>query len=165
MWNLAIDIFGHGKDLTTLQICVRAFSMFFIALLLVKLGGIRIFGKKSSLDDIVSIILGAILSRAITGAAPFGSVVAAGAVLVILHRVIALLCIKHEKTEILVKGRHILLYREGRFFKQNMEKCSLSKADLMESLRLTLNSESLEEVESAYMENNGNISFIKKNGK
>jgi uncharacterized membrane protein YcaP (DUF421 family) len=165
MWSLMIDIFGHGKDLTTLQISVRAFCMFFIALLLVRFGGIRIFGKKSALDDIVSIILGAILSRGITGAASFGSVVAAGAVLVLLHRIIALLCIKNEKIQVLVKGRQVLLYRDGRFYKQNMKKCSLSEADLMESLRLTINKESLEEIESAYMENNGDISFIKKKEK
>ena len=42
MEDLFIKLFGEGKDLTTLQICVRAFVMFFIALLLVRLGVILV---------------------------------------------------------------------------------------------------------------------------
>lgn len=159
---MLIDLFGQGKDLTTLQICVRTFTMFFIALLLVRLGGIRIFGKKSAFDEVVSIMLGAILSRGITGAAPFGSVVAAGAVFVAVHRLVTLLCIYNPKLASLMNGRKMLLYSKGKLYSKNLLKCSLSKEDLLESLRLDAQKESLEEVESAYMENNGNISFILK---
>jgi uncharacterized membrane protein YcaP (DUF421 family) len=161
--DFLITLFGEGKDLTTLQMCVRAFLMFFIALVLVRLGGVRIFGKKSAFDDIVSIMLGALLSRGITGAAPFGSAVAAGAVLVLIHRVIALACIRSESFGELMKGRQVLLYREGKYYHKNMLKCSLSKSDLLESLRLSVNKESMEGIAAAYMENNGNISFIEKN--
>lgn len=162
MEDLLVEIFGAGKDLTALQICVRAFLMFFIALLPVRLGGIRIFGKKSAFDDIVSVILGAILSRGVTGSAPFGAVVAAGIVLVATHRVIALWCIKSRGFEKLIKGKQMVQYEKGRINHRNMLKCSLSKNDLLESLRLSTQKESLDHIEVAYMENNGNISFIEK---
>jgi uncharacterized membrane protein YcaP (DUF421 family) len=162
MEDFLVDIFGQGRDLTALQICVRAFLMFFIALLLVRLGGIRIFGKKSAFDDIVSVVLGAILSRGVTGAAPFGGVVAAGLVLVATHRVVALWCIRSARFETLMKGKQMVLYEKGRINHKNMLRCSLSRNDLLESLRLTTQKESLDEIEKAYMENNGNISFIEK---
>ncbi len=162
MADLINELFGQGKDLDTLQVSVRAFLMFFIALLLVRLGGIRIFGKKSAFDDIVSVILGAVLSRGITGAAPFGSVVAAGVVLVATHRVIALWCIRSPRFEKLMKGQQLVLYEKGRIHHKNMLKCSLSKNDLLESLRLVMQKDSLDDIEIAYMENNGNISFIEK---
>jgi uncharacterized membrane protein YcaP (DUF421 family) len=162
MQLLMIDIWGYGKDLTTVQIAVRAFTMFFIALALVRLGGLRIFSKKSAFDNIVSVMLGAVLSRGITGAAPFGSAVAAGAVFVVVHRLLSLICIFNPKLATLINGKQVLLYSKGRLYSKNLTRCSLSEEDLLESLRLDTQKDSLDEVESAYMENNGNVSFILK---
>src|SRR5215831_5355873 len=65
------DLFGTGPNLTTLQMAVRSFVMFFIALALIRIGGMRIFGKKTAFDNVLSIMLGAILARGVIGATPF----------------------------------------------------------------------------------------------
>jgi uncharacterized membrane protein YcaP (DUF421 family) len=162
MQDLLIDIFGEGKELTTLQICARAFVMFFAALLLIRLGGLRIFGKKSSFDNVMTIMFGAILSRGVTGAVSFGSAMAAGAVMIAVHRAVAMLCIYSKTVAIIIEGKPMLLYKNGSIIQKNLLKCSLSKDELMESLRLTTNKKALDEVEEAYMENNGSISFVLK---
>ena len=57
------ELFGNGQNLTALQMGVRAFIMFFIALALIRIGGMRIFGKKTAFDNILVIMLGAVLAR------------------------------------------------------------------------------------------------------
>ena len=153
---------GEGNDLNAIQMSVRAFIMFFITLVLIRLGGMRIFGKKSSFDTIIIIMLGAILSRGVVGASPFLSTIAAWAVMILVHRVLARMTVKSERMGKLLKGEHIVLYKEGNLLWNNMMKASMSKDDLMESLRLETQKNSLEEIEMAIMETNGRISFIEK---
>jgi uncharacterized membrane protein YcaP (DUF421 family) len=161
MRQLFYQLFGLGKDLNALQVCVRTFLMFFIAILLLRLGGIRIFGKKSSFDEVVAVILGAILSRGIVGASPFGTVILSGAVLVLVHRFIAWACINNQTISTIINGRPVILYKDGKLLEHNLRKCSLSEKDLMESLRLHTSQDTLDGITAVYMETSGRISFIR----
>lgn len=165
MDDFFLYIFGKGKELTTLQVSVRAFIMFFVALALLRLGGMRIFAKKSAFDDVVAVMLGAILSRGVTGASPFGDTIAAAAIMILVHRVISWLCLHNKGIASLVKGKPVILYKDGTIIQSNLTKCSLSKDDLAESLRTSTNKDSLTDVETVIMENNGKISFILKKEK
>jgi len=156
------QIFGEGKDLTMWQMCARSFAMFFITLVLIRLGGVRMFGKKSAFDDIIVIMLGAVLSRGVVGASPFWSTVAAATVMIIIHRVVAFACIKSKRIEKLLKGELKLLYKDGRIKEENLKSTSLSKSDLHESLRLETQKDNFDDVDTAYIETNGRISFITK---
>jgi uncharacterized membrane protein YcaP (DUF421 family) len=84
--NLLIEIFGQGKDLNALQMSSRGVAMFFIALILIRISGRRSFGVRSPLDNIITISLGAVMSRAIVGASDFIPVVVCCLVIVLLHR-------------------------------------------------------------------------------
>ena len=64
-------LFGHGRDLDALQMSCRAVVIFVIALLLLRIAGIRTIGKKSAFDQVIIIMLGAILSRPVVGASAF----------------------------------------------------------------------------------------------
>ena len=97
------ELFGSGEHLTALQMGVRAFIMFFITLALIRFGGMRIFGKKTAFDNILVIMLGAILARGVVGASPFFSTVAAAAVMVVIHRILAWLAINHSWVGKIVK--------------------------------------------------------------
>jgi uncharacterized membrane protein YcaP (DUF421 family) len=155
-------LFGQGEPLTTLQVAVRSFVMFLITLVLIRIGGLRIFGKKSAFDVIVSIMLGAILSRGIMGASPFWQTVASGFVLVLVHRLISLACIKSKRFAILVSGRPVILYKDGQYNWKNMTLHSLSENDLKESLRISTGLDRLDDIRTATLERSGKISFIKK---
>jgi len=156
------SLFGSGEHLTALQMGVRSFIMFFIALALIRIGGMRIFGKKTAFDNILVIMLGAILARGVVGASPFFSTVAASAVMVIIHKILALLALKHIWVGKIVKGIHRSLYKNGEMNTRNMKIATNSKDDLMEGVRLQINSNSLDDVKEAYIEKNGQVSIIEK---
>ena len=160
--NWIHSIFGEGKDLEWYQVMATALAMFLLALIILRIGGMRIFSRKTGFDDIVTVMLGAILSRGITGAMPFFNALAGGAMIIIVHRVLSMLSIKSKTAEVLLKGTPVILYQHGKIMEENMSMCSLSESDLMESLRLETNKKSLTDVEMARMENNGSVSFILK---
>ena len=156
------DLFGSGEHLTALQMSVRAFIMFFITLALIRFAGMRIFGKRTAFDNILVIMLGAVLARGVVGASPFFSTVAAAAVMVIVHKILALLAMKHVWVGKIVKGIHRSLYKNGEMNAKNMKIAEISKDDLMEGVRLQINSNSLDDVQEAYIEKNGQVSIIEK---
>ena len=160
--DLILTLFGEGDELNALQMGLRAFTLYLIALLFIRTSGIRTLGKKSSFDFVVSILLGAVLSRAVVGASPYWPTVAAGLVIVILHRLLAWLCLYYPKLGIAIKGEERLLYRNGAFLEENMKKSFLTEGDLMESVRLQTNRNSLEVIEAIYLERSGKISVIEK---
>jgi uncharacterized membrane protein YcaP (DUF421 family) len=153
---------GEGEKLNLLQMSIRAFSMFIIMLILMRITGLRTFAKKSSIDNIVVIMLGAILARGVVGASPYWSTVAASVVMVLMHRGFAWLSVKNKKIERLIKGSYIKLYHDGAIINNSLEKTGMSENDLHESLRLETNKLTLSEVDTAFMETNGRISFILK---
>jgi uncharacterized membrane protein YcaP (DUF421 family) len=160
--NVLHTIWGNGEDLAPLQMGCRAFVIFFVALALIRIAGKRTFGKNSAFDVIIGIMLGAVLSRAILGASPFLSVVAAGFVLVVLHRIIARVSVTQDWLGNLMKGHSEPLYKNGSIQWRGMKRTAVSVKDLMESVRMEGNVNSLDKVEEANMERNGEISIVKK---
>lgn len=158
----AYTIFGHGPHITGLQMTARAALAFFIALALIRAGGVRMFGRKTAVDDIIVIMLGAILSRGVVAANNFLSTVEASAVLVVIHRLLSFITTKYKRPENILKGKRIVLYSNGKIHHKNLVKTSISEEDLLQSIRLETQQESYDGIDTAYLENNGRISFIKK---
>jgi uncharacterized membrane protein YcaP (DUF421 family) len=156
------EIFGSGEDLAPLQMAARAFVMFFIALLLIRVAGMRIFGIKTAFDNILVIMLGAILSRGVVGASPFLSTIAAAAAMILIHKILAWLAMKHSWVGKIVKGYRHSLYHDGEIREKNLRRTAISKDDLMEGVRLEINKDSLDEVDQIFIEKTGEISVIKK---
>ena len=159
------ELFGNGQNLTALQMGVRAFIMFFIALALIRIGGMRIFGKKTAFDNILVIMLGAVLARGVVGASPFFSTVVAAAVMVVIHKILAWLAMKHIWVGMIVKGYRRSLYKNGEYNLKNMKITSISKDDLMEGVRLEINSDNLDDVKEVYIEKNGQVSVVENKHK
>jgi uncharacterized membrane protein YcaP (DUF421 family) len=160
--DIIIKIFGEGKDLTLSQMSARAFVVYFIALALIHISGKRTFGKKSAFDITITIILGAVLSRAVVGASPFLATVAACLVLVLIHRILGWVILYSKSFSKLLKGEKILLYQEGRINEINLHKCLMTQDDLMSDVRLKTNEDTLNNVKEIYMENTGELSIVKK---
>lgn len=162
MNEIIYKLFGQGKELNALQMGDRAFVMFFITLFLIRIAGMRAFGQKSAFDMIIVIMLGAILSRAVTGASAFWPTVTGGAVLAVVHRILGLLSMYNQTIGSIVKGNKIILYKDDKMIKSNMMQCSISYKDLQEEVRLILNETTMDNVEEIFMERSGKISVIKK---
>lgn len=156
------ELFGRGKDLNALQMSLRGFLVFFIALALIRFTGMRVFGIKSALDTCIIIMLGSILSRAVTGASPFVPTVIASVVLMLIHKIIASISVSNQTISHLVKGTHVSLYKNGVLNEKNLRKCALSYGDIMEEVRISMNQNSLANIEEIFMERTGKISLIEK---
>ena len=160
--DIIIKIFGQGKDLAIWQMCARAFLVYFIALVLIHISGKRTFGKKSSFDTTITIILGAVLSRAIVGASPFLSTVAGSLTLVLIHRGLAWLILYNKNFGKMLKGEKIALYQNGQIIDKNLKKCFITHDDLMSDVRLKANADNFDTVKEVYMENSGELSVVLK---
>ncbi len=156
------ELLGTGTELTPLQMGIRAFIIFILALVLIRLAGIRAFGMKSAFDNIIILLLGAVLSRAVVGASPFFSILVACLVIVSMHRIFAFLSLYSDTFGKLIKGDKMLLFKDGKEIKKNMRKSLISSKDLAEGIRMTGHVETPDDVEVAYLERNGHISVITK---
>ena len=157
-----MDWFGEGENLTPLQMSLRAFVVFIIAIALLRISGRRSLGMKMPFDYVILFLLGALLTRGITGAAPFISTLCASLTLVVLHRLFAWIGLYSNTFGLLVKGSSKILYEKGEFVDGHMKQCAISKNDLTEAIRLKSGLDSIDQIEKAYLERNGEISIIPK---
>jgi uncharacterized membrane protein YcaP (DUF421 family) len=160
--SLLQEIFGVGKDLSVFQMTNRAIVMFFIALVLIRISGRRSFGLHAPLDNIITIILGAVLSRAIVGASDFLPVITSSAVLVLLHRLFALLMVHHPGFSKLMTGKKILVFKEGNFIEENMDRAQVCKEDILQEVRRSALTEDMGNIEKVYIERNGEINAVRR---
>jgi uncharacterized membrane protein YcaP (DUF421 family) len=163
--QLLINIFGEGKDLTITQMTCRGVLIFFITLLLIRIAGRRTFGIRTAFDNIIGILLGAILSRAVVGVSPFAATVLCSLSIVLLHRIMAMTGVYNSFFEKMIKGEKVLLYKDGAFIPKHMKRALVSEKDVEEALRIATQLNVLDEVKEAYMENNGEISIVLKEKK
>jgi uncharacterized membrane protein YcaP (DUF421 family) len=156
-------LFGEGEELTPWQMAMRAFCTVIILLVMLRVSDVRrIFGKKNALDNIMVIMLGAVLARSIVGASPFWSTTAAAATMIGLHRLLTYLALKNTRINRLINGDKVLLYKNGGFISDNLRKSVISKNEIEESLRLEMQNMTLENIDMIFMETNGRLSFIQK---
>ncbi|HXA01555.1 MAG TPA: hypothetical protein VNW99_06170, partial [Cytophagaceae bacterium] len=104
---------ADNNTITSTVMAVRGILILFFAILLIKLGGKRIFGKQTTIDIIIGITMGAILAKAVTGNAPFIPCLITCTVMSSLHRLLAMLSFYSSFAGKLIKGTPNLLIENG----------------------------------------------------
>lgn len=165
MEDFALHIIGTENDIEWWQMAIRAFVVFVIAVALIRISNKRIFGKLTPFDIVLGIILGSILSRAVTANSPFIPTICAATVLVLLHRLMGLLAYRYDWFGALVKGHRQMLVKDGEIVWKEMSRQNISKRDLQEAMRNTGNTTDISEVKYAFLERSGDISVILKSKK
>jgi uncharacterized membrane protein YcaP (DUF421 family) len=160
--NFLHTIFGQGKDMSSLQMVDRAVVSFFLTLLMIRIAGIRTFGKRTAFDNVITIMLGSIFSRVVVGASPFIPTTLACFAFVLVHRVLAWASFYSDWIGALVKGEALSLYADGQPNKRNIRAAKISDKDLQESVRQKINEDNLENVREIVQERSGDISVVKK---
>lgn len=135
MRDIVQILFGDGERLDALQMAMRSAIVFVLALAMIRISGRRSFGQRRPFDACTTVLLGAVLSRAVVGASPFWPTMAAGAVIVLLHRVVAMASQRWPCFETLVSGDKRELVRDGRRDEEEMRKALITQRDLDESVR------------------------------
>ncbi|PYK54798.1 MAG: DUF421 domain-containing protein [Verrucomicrobia bacterium] len=164
-WNFFDMLLGLGaepRDLTFLQISLRAIIVFLVTLITMRLGHKRSLSRKTPFDAVLLVILAAVLSRAINGSAAFFATLGGGVVLVLLHRLFARFAFYSHRFGILVKGQPDIIVRDGECDFPMMRHNHVSMHDLEEDMRLGAHIDDLSKIRLARVERSGDISFIKK---
>jgi len=154
--------FGKIEDASIGQMFFRAVLVFITTWLVVRAAGKRVFAKRSTIDIITIMIIGGILGRVITGAAPFLPSMCASAILVILQDLLAWGGACSSTFRRVIHGRPTLLFSNNRADPTKMKKAFISHEDLLEALRQQTNSEDFSQVEKIFLETNGQLTVIKK---
>ncbi len=162
--NEFYQLIGEGKELDPFQMAIRAVIIFLIALIFIRFSGRRTFGMLSPFDNVISILLGAILSRAVIGESPFFSTILVAFIIVVLHRLFAWIALYSGAFGSMIKGNATIIYKDGEVIRKNMKRFYITDKDLLEGIRLQAHVDSLDEIKAAYIERDGKISVIMKKG-
>ncbi len=154
--DLGLVLFGDGTDLDPLQMALRALAVFVMTLAMIRMSGRRSIGQHRVFDAGTTVLLGAVLSRAVVGASPFWATMAAGLTIVVLHRLVAMASVRWPWFESLVSGDKRLLVRDGRRDESEMRKALVTPRDIDEALRKRAGDESAP-LERAVLERDGEI--------
>ncbi len=87
--------------------------LFVFGIVCLRIAGRRTFAQYSPLDIIVAIVVGSNISRIMTGKADFMGGVAATLLIVLLHRMVAMLCLRWPSLGRIIKGRAVILITDG----------------------------------------------------
>src|SRR5437868_7197750 len=93
---------------------IRGIIGFLVALVLLLLAGKRSFGRQSALDNVIMFMLGAVLSRAVTGSVGFLPVIGASVGIVSFHRLLSWISLRSRAAGALIKGLPLSLYKSGK---------------------------------------------------
>lgn len=157
--DLAGEVFGtSSSDIGALQMTARGIVVLAYGLVLVRVFGRRIFGRWSPLDVVLSVLIGSNLSRALTGNAPLFATLFASTAIVGIYWGLARLAREAGWVSWLVKGREVVLIRDGRVDWDEVRRQNLGPRDLDEALHAA-GCEGAEEVRLARLERNGDINI------
>jgi len=164
-WSHSIEtLLGLGvepKALTFLQIALRGMIVFVATLLMVRLSSKRSLAEKTAFDVVLIVMIASVLSRAVNGSAPFFATIGTGFVLVLLHRVFGMAAYYSYGLGILIKGKPVVLVKDGELQQRRMGLNQISEHDLGEDMRLDAGTEDLSRIRIARLERSGDISFVK----
>jgi len=162
-WNSFGSLLGLGleaRDLTFLQVSLRGIFVFLATLVMVRFGHKRSLARKSAFDAVLIVILASVLSRAINGNAPFFATIGGSFVIVLLHRLFALIAYHSHWFGILIKGRPELIIEDGNFIRGTMRRNHISTHDIEEDMRLRGHTDQIDKVKKARVERSGDVSFV-----
>jgi uncharacterized membrane protein YcaP (DUF421 family) len=148
-----------GDELGVVQMGLRAVVVYVVTVAIVRLAKKRFMGRASAFDVILGIMLGSVVSRAITGNAPLGPPPAAAAAPPAARWLLSAPAFRRHGPGAAPKGRPRLLARAGEPDRAAMRRARMSEHDPREDLRARGVSR-LEEVAEARLGRGGEVSVV-----
>jgi uncharacterized membrane protein YcaP (DUF421 family) len=155
-------LFGEGTDLNPMQMALRAVVVFFVALVLIRASGRRSFGHLSPFDACMTVLFGAILSRAVVGASPFLATMAAAAALAVAHRLLAMATVRWRALDHLVNGHEVEVAARGALKPDAMRRALVTEEELRKEMRKRFGRDDLQSLRRATLERDGSIAVAEE---
>jgi uncharacterized membrane protein YcaP (DUF421 family) len=143
------------------QMAARAVVMYVALIIVVRSAKKRFLSNATAFDFILTVMVGAVAARAMTGGAPFFASLLAVMVLVGMHWTFSALAQRWRGFGDLIKGHSTLLINAGKVDAHALSAAHMSMDDLREDLRAK-GVRDPAEVDEARLERNGKLSVLKK---
>jgi len=153
--SLKSEQLGYG------HMAARATLMYILLIIIVRSAKKRFLSNATAFDFILTVMIGSIAARALTGGAPFFPAMLAVAVMVGIHWVISWEAEGSPVFSQLIKGHDTLLIKDGKVLKRPLADAHMSRDDLDEDLR-EKGVSTPDEVKEARLERSGKLSVLKK---
>jgi uncharacterized membrane protein YcaP (DUF421 family) len=142
------------------ELVLRSVVVYIFLLALLRATGKRQVGQLAPFDLVLLLVLSNAVQNSMNAGdnSLIGGLISA-ATLVGLNAVIGYLTFKSKKLEMIIEGRPQLLIHNGKLFEDVMDKARLTRHELHSALRQA-GCETVSEVHSAILENNGAISVV-----
>lgn len=164
-WETFVWAIG-GSDidpgLSPTELILRTIVIYVVGLLIIRVGKRRFMGSFTTFDILLGFVVGSVMSRAITGTVRFIDMFIVICVLVGLHWIIAVISFYSDRLSSFIKSSERKLVVDGKIIEEAMRKSKIGKNDLMQALREEGNIEDVEDVKTAYIERDGQITVIPK---
>ncbi len=143
-----------------LYVLLSTLGIYASVILLTRLGGLRSFSKMSGFDFAVTVAIGSLIAMVLaTKDPPLVQGIVALAALYATQAGIAILRRRSTWVSRLVNNEPLLLMDGAEVLQENMDKASMTKADLRAKLR-EANVLSLDEIRAVVMETTGDVSVL-----
>ena len=143
------------------EFVVRAFVVYLVLMVLVRLTGKRTVGQFTPFDLVVVMLLSEAVSGSINGqdgSLPGGLI--AGATLVVLDVLVAVAGTRSRRIDALVEGNPVLIGRDGVIYDNVLRRERVPRADVEKALREA--DCDVDDMRMAILEADGNINIMKK---
>jgi uncharacterized membrane protein YcaP (DUF421 family) len=164
MFEIADSVLGlslKSEQLGYGHMAARALLMYLLLVLIVRSAKKRFLSNATAFDFILTVMIGAVAARAMTGGAPFFPATLAVVVMVLIHWVFSWAGQQSPAFSGLIKGHSTLMIKGGKIQSEAMKRAHMSRDDLEEDLREKgVNDPS--KVEEVRLERSGKLSVIKK---
>ena len=155
-------LFGiHAEQLSIGHMIARVLAVYVIGILLARFNK-RFLSFRTANNFYLFILIGSILAASIVGPL-FYETLGMAIFIIFFNWFVSVLEFYIPWFNILIQGRPIILIDQGVIQKKSLNKFFITELELMTLFRARTNSSDLRLVEKAYLENNGEISFILKN--
>jgi uncharacterized membrane protein YcaP (DUF421 family) len=140
----------------------RAIIIYVFLIILLRLTGKRQIGQMSPFDLVLLLVLSNAVQNSMNGGdnSIIGGMILA-ATLVAINWLVGSLTYKSKRAETLIEGRPELLIHNGKLFEKALAKSQLTRHELETALRES-GCLDVDDVEAAFLENDGTISVIPK---
>ena len=157
----ALGLSLKSEELGFGHMSARAFVMYVALIVVVRSAKKRFLSNATAFDFILTVMVGAIAARAMTGGAPFFASLLGLMVLVWMHWIFSMAARNSPAFSRLIKGHATVLIRDGQVDEKALRHAHMSMDDLKEDLR-EKGVEQPADAKDARLERSGKLSVVKR---
>lgn len=153
------------KDFDSIkQIVIMATLFYFSIIVILRISGKRTLSDLNAFDFVVTVTIGSIAATTILAVdTTYVDGFVAIVTLVLLQFIVAKLDVNFKFVSKILKSDPTLVYYEGRFLEENMNKMRITKGDILQEVR-NGSGTTIESVSAVILESNGKLSVLSNIG-